>query len=112
MGTDGALLTLCQDYESHAAGLDLRTDLGIAPGSHQERRLLYGRSRSHGDRDRRGLARCHDLPPRGSSAGRHDRSPRRALMRVSAGCLLSGGGSDVAVAAAGGRHEHRDTAYP
>src|SRR5215469_14320352 len=28
-----------------------------------------------GDRDRRGFARCHDLPPQGSSAGRHDRGP-------------------------------------
>ena len=32
----------------------------------------YGRD---GDGDRRRFARCHDLPPQGSSGGRHDRGP-------------------------------------
>ena len=31
---------------------------------------------SDGDRDRRGLARRHDLPPQGGRGGRHDRRPR------------------------------------
>jgi pimeloyl-ACP methyl ester carboxylesterase len=35
----------------------------------------------HGDRDRRGFARRHDLPPQGGRGGRHDRRPhlRRAV---------------------------------